>query len=142
MGVIRVRSKLRGRGVTKGKGEGEAIVSETPISFLGSVDAETGAIREARHKLKGKTVAGKVFVFPHGKGSTAGSFIMIEMAENKVAPVALINVEAESIIAAGALLANIPLVDRLEENPLEVIATGDIVRVDANEGIVEIRKKK
>ena len=134
--------KLKGRGLTKGKGEGEAIVSETPISFLGSIDPKTGVIREAHHKLKGKSVAGKVFVFPHGKGSTAGSFIMIEMANNKVAPAALINIEAESIIAAGAMLANIPFIDRLEKNPLEVITTGDFVKVDADKGVVEILQKK
>ena len=141
MDEIEMTIKLRGRGVTKGKGEGEAIVSQTTISFLGSVDPETGVISEAHHELKGKSVAGKIFVFPHGKGSTAGSFIMIEMANNKVAPAAVINIDAESIIAAGAKLASIPLVDRLDKNPLEVIKTGDFVKVDADNGIVEITRK-
>ena len=63
------------------------------------------------------------------------------MAKRKTAPVAMINVEAEPIIAVGAAMGNIPMVDRLDKNPLEVIATGDHVRMDGDQGIVEITKR-
>jgi len=47
----------------------------------------------------------------------------------------MINVQAEPIIAAGAAIGNIPLVHRLDQNPLEVIHTGDFVRIDADKAL-------
>jgi predicted aconitase with swiveling domain len=134
--------KLRGRGVTKGKAEGEAIVSNTTFSFLGGLNPETGVISESGHEFEGESVAKKVFVFPRGKGSTYGPFVLVEASKNNVAPIAIINLEAESIVATAAILAGIPLVDRLERNPLEAIRTGDLVKVDADEGVVEITRKE
>jgi ABC-type branched-subunit amino acid transport system permease subunit len=66
---------------------------------------------------------------------------MYAMAKRKTGPVAMINVEAEPIIAVGVAMGNIPLVDRLDKNPLEVIATGDHVRINGDQGIVEITKR-
>jgi len=87
-------------------------------------------------------ITGKIFVFPHGKGSTAGPYILYAMSKRKTAPNGMINVQAEPIIASGAAIGNIPLVDRLDQNPLEVIRTGDYVRIDADRGIVEVTKRE
>ena len=54
------------------------------------------------------------------------------------APVAMINVETEPIIAVGCVLAEIPLIDKLNENPVSTIKSGDFVRVLADEGSVKI----
>ena len=132
---------LRGRKVIGGSAEGEAVVTKEPVSFLGGVNPDKGVVVERGHELEGQSITGKIFVFPHGKGSTAGPYIIYAMAKRKTAPVAMINVEAEPIIAVGAAMGNIPLVDRLDKNPLEVIATGDHVRVDGDQGIVEITKR-
>jgi predicted aconitase with swiveling domain len=132
---------LRGRKVIGGLAEGEAVVTKEPVSFLGGVNPDKGVVVERGHELEGQSITGKIFVFPHGKGSTAGPYIIYAMAKRKTAPVAMINVEAEPIIAVGAAMGNIPLVDRLDKNPLEVIATGDHVRMDGDQGIVEITKK-
>ena len=131
---------LRGRKVIGGLAEGEAVVTKEPVSFLGGVNPDKGVVVERGHELEGQSITGKIFVFPHGKGSTAGPYIIYAMAKRKTAPVAMINVEAEPIIAVGAAMGNIPLVDRLDKNPLEVIATGDRVRMDGDQGIVEITK--
>ena len=131
---------LRGRKVIGGLAEGEAVVTKEPVSFLGGVNPDKGIVVERGHELEGQSITGKVFVFPHGKGSTAGPYIIYAMARRKTAPVAMINVEAEPIIAVGAAMGNIPMVDRLDKNPLEVIATGDRVRMDGDQGIVEITK--
>lgn len=133
---------LRGRKVIGGAAEGEAVVTKEPVSFLGGVNPDKGVVVERGHELEGKSITGKIFVFPHGKGSTAGPYIIYAMAKRKTAPVAIINVEAEPIIAVGAAMGNIPLIDRLDENPLEVIATGDYVKIDGDQGIVEIIKRK
>jgi len=132
---------LRGRKVIGGLAEGEAVVTKEPVSFLGGVNPDKGIVVERGHELEGQSITGKIFVFPHGKGSTAGPYIIYAMAKRKTAPVAMINVEAEPIIAVGAAMGNIPLVDRLDKNPLEVIATGDHVRMDGDQGIVEITKR-
>jgi predicted aconitase with swiveling domain len=132
---------LRGRKVIGGLAEGEAVVTKEPVSFLGGVNPDKGVVVERGHELEGQSITGKIFVFPHGKGSTAGPYIIYAMAKRGTAPVAMINVEAEPIIAVGAAMGNIPLMDRLDKNPLEVIATGDHVRMDGDQGIVEITKK-
>ena len=132
---------LKGRKVIGGKAEGKAIVTRQPVSFLGGVNADTGIVVEKGHELEGQSLIGKVFVFPHGKGSTAGPYIIYAMAKRKTAPAAMINVEAEPIIAVGAAMGNIPLVDRLDQNPLEVIATGDYIKIDGDQGVAEVIKK-
>ena len=132
---------LRGRKVIGGLAEGEAVVTKEPVSFLGGVNPDKGVVVERGHELEGQSITGKIFVFPHGKGSTAGPYIIYAMAKRKTAPVAMINVEAEPIIAVGAAMGNIPMVDRLDKNPLEVIATGDHVKIDGDQGIVEITKR-
>jgi len=129
-----------GRGVAKFVGEGEALVSRQGISFFGGVDPKTGVVREKGHDLCGADVTGKVLVFPKGKGSTVGSYVIYQLKKNGHAPAGIVNVETETIIAAGCILAEVPLVDKLEVNPLEVIKSGDHVIVDGEEGKVIIRK--
>mgnify|MGYP001125011741 CR=1 FL=1 len=133
--------RLKGRRVVGGVAEGEAVVSPEPISFFGGVDPKTGKIIEREHPLKGIAIAGKVLVFPRGKGSTVGSYTLYAMAKNEVAPAAVINVETEPIIAVGCVLAGIPLIDKLERNPIQVIKNGDFIRVLADEELIEVRKR-
>jgi hypothetical protein len=118
---------LRGRVIKEGRSGGEALVSPEPIGFLGGVDGETGLVTEAGHPLEGRSVAGKVLVFPTGKGSTVGSYVLYRLAHNGLAPAAILNAESEPIVAVGAIIAEIPMVDRL---PLERLETGDRVEVE------------
>jgi len=141
MEEVEMKIILRGRKVIGGVAEGEAVVTKEPVSFLGGVNPDKGTLVERGHEAEGQCITGKIFIFPHGKGSTAGPYIIYAMAKRKTAPVAMINVEAEPIIAVGAAMGNIPLVDRLDKNPLEVIETGDHVRIDGDQGVVEITKK-
>ena len=132
---------IKGRSVFKGIGEGEALVSKQAISFVGGVDPNTGVVTERGHELDGENITGKVLVFPGGKGSTAGSYIIYALARKGHAPRAMINLVGEPIIVAGAVIGKIPIMDKLEQNPLEVIQNGDWVRVDGEKGIVEVTKK-
>ncbi|MEM4250596.1 MAG: DUF126 domain-containing protein [Candidatus Bathyarchaeia archaeon] len=134
-----VETSLRGRGLVKGRARGEALVCHHPISFLGGVDPETGTILEGGHELEGLRVKGRILVFPYGKGSTVGSYTLFAMAKKGTKPAGIINLKTEPIIAAGCVLANIPLIDMLEANPVEVISTGDFVMMDACRGIVLLR---
>lgn len=129
---------LQGHKVSKGKARGEALVSHSAISFFGGVNVETGVIIEKGHELEGISICDKILIYPTAKGSTAGSFRLYECAYFKKAPKAIINIRADSIIAIGAIISNIPMIDRLDSNPLEIIKTNDIVEVDADQGIVKV----
>lgn len=129
---------LRAHVVSRGRAEGEALVTSRPISFLGSVDPKTGIVIEKGHELEGQSIKGKVLIFPGGKGSTVGSYVIYQLKKNGAAPSAMINVKAEPIVAVGAIISNIPLVDRVEKNPVTAVKTGDKVLVDAIVGSVEI----
>ncbi|MEM2128907.1 MAG: DUF126 domain-containing protein [Candidatus Methanomethylicaceae archaeon] len=133
---------LRGRGVSKFMGQGEALVTGQGISFFGGVDPCTGVVRERGHELFGMDVTGRVLVFPKGKGSTVGSYVLYQLRKNGHAPAAVINVETEAIIAAGCILAEIPLVDRLDADPLAAIRSGDWVEVDGSAGLVKVRRRR
>lgn len=132
---------LKGHKVSKGKAEGEALVSREPISFMDGVDPETGLIRERGHELEGVRVTDKILVFPVGKGSTLGSYSMFEMLRHNTQPSGIINLRADPVVAAGAIISNIPMVDKLDGNPLELIKTGDYVVLDADLGAVKVMKR-
>ena len=129
--------RLKGRKVVGGYAEGEALVSRDPVSFYGGVNPETGVVTEPGHAVEGRSISGKVFVFPTGKGSTVGSYVIYRMKKLGTAPAALVNVETEAIIATGCVISGIPLVDNLDADPLEALKDGMLLRVRADEGIVE-----
>ncbi|MDR1993113.1 MAG: DUF126 domain-containing protein [Nitrososphaerota archaeon] len=106
--------ELKGRIIYKGKAQGEALVTSMPISFYGGVDPNTGVIIEKGHELQGQSVKGKILVFPQGKGSTVGSYTLYRMKKNDTAPVAMINKETETIVAVGAIISEIPFVDKVD----------------------------
>ncbi|MDD2438847.1 MAG: DUF126 domain-containing protein [Methanosarcinaceae archaeon] len=133
--------KVKGRTIAKGRAEGEVLLSCDPISFLGSVDPKSGTVVEKGHALYGKSIKGKILIFPHGKGSTVGSYVMYQLKKNKAAPVAIINLETEPIVAVGAIISEIPLLDKLEKNPYEFLKDGDRVRINAGEGFLETLEK-
>lgn len=130
--------KLKAHIVSRGRAKGIALVTSQPISFLGSVDVKKGIVVEKGHELEGQSISGKVLVFPGGKGSTVGSYAIYQLKKNGAAPIAMINVKAEPIVAVGAIISDIPLVDNVEKNPIDIIKTGDKVLVDAIVGSVEI----
>ena len=129
---------LHGRKVVSGTAEGEALVSSDPVSFYGGVDPDTGIIIEPGHALCGKCITGKVFVFPTGKGSTVGSYVIYRMKKQGTAPVAIVNVETEAILATGCVMSSIPLVDKLDLDPIKSLNTGMRLRVVGDKGLVEV----
>jgi predicted aconitase with swiveling domain len=132
--------RLKGRKVVGGYAKGEALVSPDPVSFYGGVDPETGVVVEPGHAVEGECITGKVFVFPTGKGSTVGSYVIYRMSKLGTAPAALVNSETEAIIATGCVISGIPLVDKLDPDPLTEIKSGDLLKVSADEGVVEVVK--
>ena len=124
------------RSIAKGKGKGELIVSDEPISFLGGVNPETGEVIDPNHELKGEIIKDKVLFIPGGKGSTVGSYVIFQMMKNNTAPKAIICLNAEPIIATGAIMSDIPMVDTPSD--INGLTTGALVEVDADNGTIEI----
>jgi hypothetical protein len=122
---------IRGRGISSGRGKGPLLVSPVPLSFLSGVDPESGIIVEKGHPLQGECITGKVLAFPYGKGSTVGSYVLYALSRNGHAPAAIINTEAEPIVATGAIISGIPMIDRIEipmsrlRNGIQVLVNGD-----------------
>lgn len=120
-------TRMQGRVIRAGRAEGRALVSSAPVGFLGGVDPDSGVVVEPNHPLHGQSVAGRVLVFPTGKGSTVGSYTILRLARNGVAPAAMVNAESEAIVAVGAIIADIPMVDQVA---IALIRDGDWVVVD------------
>ncbi len=121
---------MNARAINPGSATGEALVSREPIGFYGGVDPETGVVIEKGHELEGECVTGKVLVFPCGKGSTVGSYVIYGLQKNNVGPAAIVNEETETIVATGAILAGIPCVDHVD---IDGIESGDRLQIDAGE---------
>lgn len=121
--------ELKGRIISKGMAQEEALVTSQPISFYGGVDPNTGEVLEKGHELKGQSIKGKILVFPNGKGSTVGSYTLYRLKKNGVAPAGMINRECETVVAVGAIISEIPCVDKID---ISKIKTGDIIRIENN----------
>ena len=119
--------ELRGRIIKGGRAHGVALVSTEPVGFFGGVDPDTGVVAEPAHPLAGICVSARVLVFPTGKGSTVGSYILYRLKKNGLAPAAIINAESEPIVAVGAIISDIPMVDRID---IACIHSGDWVEVE------------
>ena len=122
--------------VASGKARGPALVTGQAISFLGNVNPETGVVVDPAHELFGECIAGKVLIFPGGKGSTVGSYVIYQLQKRGLAPAAMINLLSEPIVAVGAVISGIPLVDRVGEEVLR-IKSGTIIDVDADRELVQ-----
>ena len=127
--------KLTGRTIYPGKASGIALVSSMGISFYGGVDPDLGVVTEKSHDLQGQSIAGKILVFPNGKGSTVGSYILYRLQKNGRAPAGIINASCETIIAVGCIIAEIPCLDRVD---LSRIKTGISLKLHADQGWVVI----
>ncbi len=126
---------MKGRRIFKGKAEGEVLATSQDISFYGGCDPETGEIVEKGHELEGQSVSGKVLVFPTGKGSTVGSYVLYALYKAGKAPLAIVNSTTDPVVAVGCIISEIPAVDQVD---VEKLKTGQKVVVDADNGVVTI----
>lgn len=126
--------ELKGRKIFAGKAKGEVLATKDGISFYGGVDPATGNVVEKGHELEGQSVAGKILVFPEGKGSTVGSYVLYNLKKRGKAPAAIINKECETIVAVGCIISEIPCIDKIEITQLK---TGMKAEVDAGKGTVK-----
>ena len=125
--------RIQGRTIKAGRATGRALVSPEPIGFLGGVDPDTGTVIEKGHPLEGHSISGRVLVFPTGKGSTVGSYTLYRLARNQKGPAAIVNQRSEAIVAVGAIISDIPMVDLVD---ISMIRDGAQVVVE--DGVVTL----
>lgn len=128
------------RAIVRGKGAGEAVVSKDAMCFY-LTDPSTGTVIERNHAIQGKSIAGKVLVVKSGKGSSVvqvDGFYQLWIKNNL--PAAIIVKDVEPVIVSSAVVVGSTMVDRLEEDPYEVIEDGDYVEVDADNQEVRVWK--
>ena len=125
---------MRGRAISPGCAEGEAITYGEAFSFLGGVDGKTG-----KFNVRDGTIDGKVFLFPNGKGSTVGSYVVYDLKVQGHCPAALVNRSAETIVTTGAVISSVPMVDNID---VSLVRDGDMVVVDGSKGYIELKNVK
>jgi len=130
--------RIKGRTIARGQAAGKVLMTKDPISFLGNVNPETGEVVDPNHELFGKSIKNTILVFPQGKGSTVGSYVIYQLKKNNAAPAAIINLECEPIVAVGAIISAIPMIDKLEKDPYTVLKDGDEIVVNSVEGYIEL----
>jgi len=124
---------LKGRTIFPGQASGLTLVSRQGISFYGGVDPEFGTVVEKGHDLEGQCIAGRLLVFPGGKGSTVGSYTLYRLAKNGKAPAGIINASCETITAVGCIIGEIPCIDQVD---ITLIPDGIQATLDAENGQV------
>ena len=133
-------TEIRGRAVVKGRAEGKALVADATLSFWGEVDAVTGKVIAVGHPLEGESLRGRVLVIRSTKGSSGTPMILNLAKLEGNAPVAFVNVEVDSLAALGCIVNEIPMMTDLEQDPFDVIVTGDRDVVDADGGVVRVER--
>jgi len=129
---------FKGHKVSEGLAEGAVLISQDAIMFY-LIDPQTGIVIEKGHFLEGKSVAGKVLVFPGGKGSSVVQADgLYQLAVKKNAPAAMIIQYPDTVLVTSAIIMELPMVDRVDEAFYQTVKDGDFVRVNADTGEVEV----
>jgi len=145
------RVVLKGRGLNRGIAKGEALVTK-PINFFGAymqgiLSGKLSKIEDAKHELFGKSLEGKILVFPFSIGSLAGGVSLLEAIMQGVGPKAIVNSKTDGVLLAGPVFARVfygievPVVDSLDKDPFKTIRNGDYLTVDGNKGTVEVVRR-
>jgi len=128
--------RINGRCEYPGCVEAEALVSPKPLMGFTNCNPMKGYTVERRHPLFKVPYTGKVLVFPSPRGS--GGFMIYGIGEH---PAAFVYTKSSSLTVLLAQAGHVPAMTDFETDPMEVIETGDMVLVNADEGYIEITKK-
>jgi hypothetical protein len=120
----------------RGKVEGEVIVTKEPINFLTMLDLRSGVVKDEKHELYNRSIAGKILIFPNAIGSSVGAYSVYALKVNDAAPKAMICDRADITTASGCAIANITLVDRLDN--ASAIKSGSVIKIDAENGVITV----
>ncbi len=134
--------KMKGRGLKSQNSwtiEGEALVTDVPITFLGFVNRITGEIEEEGHPINGKSMKDKILIFPKGSGSTVAPYVLLGLFYNGNGPKAIINTDLDQQTIPACSILNVPYAHSFEKNPCLAINTGDKIKLILENGNVELK---
>lgn len=127
------KTVLKGKTKAKGRAEGEALVSEMPLSWAPCSILNNGIIKMVGNPLSGQSVKDKIVVYPTVTGSTSGAFgLLFKVRGSQKGPAGIICQAVHAIDVGGAVASQIPAVDGLSEDPLKAIKSGDWVKIEAD----------
>lgn len=121
---------------------GDALVARDNFSARYDLDRKAGIFSRPTHALAGQSYAGRILVLDQAKGGVATAWMLRDMTERGIVPLALLFNRVNPILAQGAAFAGVALVDRFDGDVTELIRTGDRLRVDPAGGIVEILNRE
>ena len=139
---MREQLTIKCRGLVRGKAEGEALVARSVLSFWGEVDPVTGRVIATGHPLEGETLGGKILIIESTKGSSATPLVIGLAHQEGNAPAAFVNTNIDALAVLGCVVNEIPMVAELDQDPFDLISSGDYVVVDADAGTIVVTKKK
>ena len=120
--------------------EGEALVADDNFSARYDLDRLEGVFSRKAHKLYGQSYKDKILVLNTAKGGVASAWMLHEMKSRDVCPKAILVNTANTILAQGAALADLPMCDRFEDGDVTtLIKTGDHLIVEPQAGVVTIK---
>lgn len=126
--------------ISEGIATGEVLFSKDDFCFY-LVDPKTGIVIEKNHCLEGKSISGKILVFPNGKGSSVVQADgMYQLKATGMEPKAMIIKNPDTTLVASAIIMETPMVDKVDEKFYQEAADGDLISVDANNGIIKFEK--
>jgi predicted aconitase with swiveling domain len=134
---------LRGRVVIPGEAQGEALVSNQPLSFWGGYDWHTGEIIDRRHQLSGAVAKGKILAIPFTRGSSTTTAVLLEAIRAGTAPAAILTTDTDFFFALAAVVAEelysapLPLV-ALAEADFRQLVTGNIMWVRRDGHVIHL----
>ena len=141
---------LKGRSLSKGIAEGKALITRQPFSITAAFtiplvqSSQKLKIADRTHELFKKDTTDKILIFPYPIGTTTLGFVLLETIVRKVGPKAIVCEKSEPLMSSGAIAAEIffdiefPIIDQIEFSELEKIQNGTLLKVNGNEGTVEI----
>ncbi|KWC64234.1 aconitase X swivel domain-containing protein [Burkholderia ubonensis] len=132
---------LSGDTLVAGNAFADVLVLDEPLSFWGGYDSAAGRIIDRGHPLVGASLAGRIMVMAHAKGSSSSSSVLAEAVRNGTGPVGIVLKERDLIISIGAIVAaelyaiEVPVVCVAERAYDAIVRASGPVRIEAAGGI-------
>ncbi len=119
--------------------EGQALVMREGFSPRYDLDRWTGVISRIGHSAEGESIKDKILLIPTSKGGVAGGWAFHDLLHKGIAPKAMVFGKLNPVMVQGAVLAGMPIMEGWDEDALTLIRTGDVIRLNPTEKIIEIQ---
>lgn len=117
---------------------GRALVAKDGFSARYDLDREKGVFARPTHKLVGHSYVDRILVLDQAKGGVATAWMLHEMAARGMVPAALLLNHANPVMAQGAALGGVTLVDRFEGDITALVPDGAEIEIEPEAGLVRI----